>query len=157
MASGPCPPGLGEAEPPQGCVLLAEDLASDALLREGLYAALLAHPRRAQEARKALAAGLEVAAPQVLRFRTAGGPGDAPAQAGHPQQATLRPHRGPVGSRRGRSVPRRVWEARFPFCGVRRGQGHGAVLERISGWKIHWGAWVVARPLGQEAPTSTFS
>ena len=67
-------PGLGEPEPPGGCVLLAEDLAGlDALLREGLYAALLGHPRRAQEARKALAAGLPVVAPQVLRFRTAEG------------------------------------------------------------------------------------
>ncbi|HLP30135.1 MAG TPA: hypothetical protein VK150_02160, partial [Geothrix sp.] len=67
-------PGLGEAEPPRDCVLLADDLAGlDALLREGFYAALLGHPRRAQEARKALAAGLPVVAPQVLRFRTAEG------------------------------------------------------------------------------------
>jgi hypothetical protein len=71
---GPDIPGLGAPEPPRDCVLLADDLAGlDALLREGFYAALLAHPRRAQEARKALAAGLEVIAPQVLRFRTAEG------------------------------------------------------------------------------------
>src|SRR5512133_4176461 len=53
-APGPDIPGLGAPEPPQDCVLLADDLAGlDALLREGLYGALLAHPRRVQEARRA--------------------------------------------------------------------------------------------------------
>ena len=38
-----------EGEPPEDCILLAEDLAGlDALLREGVFASLLAPPRRVE-------------------------------------------------------------------------------------------------------------
>jgi DNA-directed DNA polymerase III PolC len=143
-------PGLGEAEPPGDCVLLADDLAGlDALLREGLYGALLAHPRRVQEARKALAAGLEVVAPQVLRFRTAEGLEMHRLKRAIDQQATLirtEAQWDPAEA----AVPRADWEARFPFCEPAVERATAAVLERISGWPLHWGAWVLPDPLGRE-------
>jgi DNA-directed DNA polymerase III PolC len=143
-------PGLGAPEPPGDCILLAEDLAGlDALLREGFYAALLAHPRRAQEARKALAAGLEVVAPQVLRFRTAEGLEMHRLKRAIDQQTTLIRTEAlwdPLDA----AVPRADWEARFPFGEPAVERATAAVLERISGWNIHWGKWVLADPLGQE-------
>jgi DNA-directed DNA polymerase III PolC len=143
-------PGLGEAEPPQGCVLLAEDLAGlDALLREGLYAALLAHPRRVQEARKALAAGLEVVAPQVLRFRTAEGLEMHRLKRAIAQQATLI-RTEPLWDPAEAVAPRADWEGRFPFAEPAVERATAAVLERISGWQLHWGDWVLPDPLGKE-------
>jgi len=143
-------PGLGEAEPPADCVLLADDLAGlDVLLREGLYAALLAHPRRAQEARKALAAGLEVVAPQVLRFRTAEGLEMHRLKRAIDQQATLIRTEA-LWDASEAAVPRTDWEARFPFCDPAVAWATAAVLERIAGWQIHWGDWVLPDPLGRE-------
>ena len=143
-------PGLGEVEPPQGCVLLAEDLAGlDALLREGLYGALLAHPCGAQEARKALAAGLEVVAPQVLRFRTPEGLEMHRLKRAITRQATL-VRTGALWDAAEAAVSRRDWEARFPSCDPAVAKATEAVLERISGWQLHWGQWEVARPFGQE-------
>jgi DNA-directed DNA polymerase III PolC len=149
-APGPDIPGLGAPEPPQGCVLLADDLAGlDALLREGLYAALLAHPRRVQEARKALAAGLGVVAPQVLRFRTAEGLEMHRLKRAIDQQATfLRTEA--LWQPSEAAVPRSDWEARFPFAEPAVERATAAVLERIAGWQIHWGKWEVSKPLGQE-------
>jgi len=143
-------PGLGEAEPPRDCVLLADDLAGlDALLREGLYGALLAHPRRVQEARKALAAGLEVVAPQVLRFRTAEGLEMHRLKRAIAQQATLIRTEA-LWDPAEAAVPRADWEARFPFAEPAVARATAAVLERISGWPIHWGDWVLPDPLGRE-------
>jgi len=143
-------PGLGAPEPPRDCVLLADDLAGlDALLREGLYGALLAHPRRAQEARKALAAGLEVVAPQVLRFRTAEGLEMHRLKRAIEAQATLIRTEA-LWDASEAAVPRADWEARFPFCEPAVQKATAAVLECISGWSIHWGKWVLADPLGQE-------
>jgi DNA polymerase III alpha subunit len=143
-------PGLGEAEPPRDCVLLADDLAGlDALLREGRYAALLAHPCRAQEARKALAAGLEVVAPQVLRFRTPEGLAlHQLKRAIHLQATFIRTEA--LWQPAEAAVPRPDWEARFPFAEPAVAKATAAVLERISGWRLHWGEWEVSRPLGQE-------
>ncbi len=141
-------PGLGEAEPPTDCVLLADDLAGlDALLREGLYAALLAHPRRVQEARKALAAGLEVVAPQVLRFRTAEGLEMHRLKRAIAQQSTLIRTEA-LWDASEAIVPRADWEARFPFAEPAVERATAVVLERIAGWSIHWGEWEVARPFG---------
>ncbi|WP_052571791.1 DNA polymerase III subunit alpha [Geothrix fermentans] len=144
-------PGLGAPEPPRDCVLLADDLAGlDALLREGLYGALLAHPRRAQEARKALAAGLEVVAPQVLRFRTAEGLEMHRLKRAIEAQATLIRTEA-LWQPAEAAVPRADWESRFPFCEPAVARATAAVLERISGWRIHWGSWEVSKPLGREA------
>jgi DNA-directed DNA polymerase III PolC len=149
-APGPAIPGLGAPEPPQGCVLLAEDLAGlDALLCEGFYAVLLAHPRRAQEARKALAAGLDVIAPQVLRFRTAEGLEMHRLKRAIAQQSTLIRTEA-LWDAAEAVVPRGDWEARFPFCDPAVEKATAAVLERISGWSIHWGKWVLPDPLGKE-------
>jgi len=150
-APGPAIPGLGAPEPPRDCVLLADDLAGlDALLREGLYAALLAHPRRVQEARKALAAGLEVVAPQVLRFRTAEGLEMHRLKRAIDQQSTLIRTEA-FWDVSEAAVPRQDWEARFPFCDPAVERATAAVLERIEGWQIHWGKWEVSKPLDQEA------
>ncbi|HJV38411.1 MAG TPA: hypothetical protein VJ528_06210 [Geothrix sp.] len=147
-APGPDIPGLGTPDPPRDCVLLADDLAGlDALLREGLYGALLAHPRRAQEARKALAAGLEVVAPQVLRFRTAEGLEMHRLKRAIETQATLIRTEA-LWDPAEAAVPRADWEARFPFGEPAVERATAAVLERISGWNVHWGTWVLADPLG---------
>lgn len=143
-------PGLGEGEPPGGCVLLAEDLAGlDALLREGFYAALLAHPRRVQEARKALAAGLPVVAPQVLRFRTPEGLDLHRLKRAVAAQATL-VRAEALWEPGDAAVPREAWEARFPAGEPAVARATAAVLEQAAGWSIPWGTWVVAAPLGLE-------
>jgi len=143
-------PGLGEPEPPGGCVLLAEDLAGlDALLREGLYGALLGHPRRAQEARKALAAGLPVVAPQVLRFRTAEGLEMHRLKRAVAAQATLIRTEA-LWEPADAAVPRADWEARFPFGEPAVAKATAAVLEQVAGWSLHWGGWVLPEPLGRE-------
>jgi len=149
-APGPDIPGLGAPEPPRDCVLLADDLAGlDALLREGFYAALLAHPRRVQEARKALAAGLGVVAPQVLRFRTAEGLEMHRLKRAIDQQATFIRTEA-LWQPSEAAVPRSDWEARFPFAEPAVEKATAAVLERITGWPIHWGEWVLSDPLGRE-------
>ncbi len=143
-------PGLGAPEPPRDCVLLAEDRAGlDALRREGFEAVLLGHPRRAQEARAALAAGLPVAAPQVLRFRTAEGLAMHQLKRAIAQQATLARTES-LWEPAEAAVPRCDWEARFPFAEPAVARTTAALLERVAGWSIPWGEWVVARPLGQE-------
>lgn len=149
-APGPDIPGLGAPEPPRDCVLLAEDLAGlDALLREGFYAALLAHPCRAQEARKALAAGLEVVAPQVLRFRTAEGVEMHRLKRAIDQQSTL-VRTEALWQPPEAAVSRAEWESRFPCAESAVERSTAAVLERIAGWKLHWGEWVLPKPLGKE-------
>jgi error-prone DNA polymerase len=149
-APGPDIPGLGVPEPPRDCVLLADDLAGlDALLREGFYAALLAHPCRTQEAWKALAAGLEVVAPQVLRFRTAEGLEMHRLKRAIDQQATFIRTEALWQSSEA-AVPRGDWEARFPFGDPAVARATAAVLERIAGWQLHWGEWVLADPLDRE-------
>ncbi len=137
-------------EPPTDCLLLAEDLAGlDALLREGLYGALLAHPRRVQEARKALGAGLEVMAPQVLRFRTPEGLEIHRLKRAIASQATLIRTEA-LWEPSEAAVPRADWETRFPAAEPAVAHATAAALDRMAGWHIHWGAWVVAEPLGQE-------
>lgn len=144
-------PGLGAPEPPRDCVLLADDLAGlEALLREGFDAALLAHPCRVQEARKALTAGLRVVAPQALRFRTAEGLEMHRLKRAIAQQSTLIRTEA-LWQPAEAAVTRGEWEARFPFCDPAVEKATAALLERISGWQIHWGQWEVSKPLGQEA------
>jgi DNA-directed DNA polymerase III PolC len=149
-AQGPVIPGLGRPEPPRDCVLLAEDRGGlDALLREGFEAALLGHPARVQEARQALSEGLPVVAPQVLRFRTVEGLEMHRLKRAIAQQCTLARSEA-LWSVAEAAVPRADWEARFPGAEMAVAKATTAVLERISGWSIHWGEWEVAKPLGQE-------
>lgn len=143
-------PGFGTAEPPGGCVLLAERLEGlELLAREGLEATLLAHPRRQREAAEALGRGLPVAGPQVLRFRTPAGLELHRLKRAIATQGTV-PRTEPLWEPQDASVDRRAWEARFPWAEPRIAATTEAVLERISGWNIHWGAWVNAGPLGLE-------
>jgi len=106
--------GRGDGEPPRDCVLLAESLAGqELLLREGLQATLLAHPRQAQETRHALERGLPVAAPQVLRFRTAAGLELHRLKGAiHTQRTVARAES--LWDGRDGAVPRPAWERRFP-------------------------------------------
>ncbi len=144
----PVPESCRSEEPPDGCALLAEDLAGlDALLREGFYASLLAHPRRVQEARRALALGLSVVAPQVLRFRTAAGLELHRLKRAIALQSTL-PRVAPLWEAQAAAMPRADWEARLPFADPSVQRATEALLEHISGWSIHWGGWVNSGPLG---------
>lgn len=144
----PIPESCRAEEPPGDCVLLAEDLAGlSALLREGLYASLLAHPRRALEARRALELGLPVVAPQVLRFRSEAGLGLHRLKRAIARQSTV-PRTEPLWDSRDATVPRVEWEARFPCAEPVVQRSTQALLELISGWKLHWGAWVTAGPRG---------
>ncbi|MBI4912882.1 MAG: DNA polymerase III subunit alpha [Acidobacteria bacterium] len=144
----PVPESCRIEEPPDGCVLLAEELDGlDALLREGRYAALLAHPCRVQEARRALAAGLPVVAPQALRFRSPAGLELHRLKRAIATQGTLARTEA-LWDPREAAVPREAWERRFPAAEPAVARATAEVLERISGWSIHWGAWVNTRPLG---------
>ena len=144
----PIPDSCHTEEPPGDCVLLADDLAGlDSLLREGLYASLLAHPRRALETWRALELGLPVVAPQVLRFRRVAGLELHRLKRAITLQSTV-PRTEPLWEPRDAAVPRAEWEARFPFAEPVVQRSTQALLEIISGWKIHWGAWVTAGPVG---------
>ena len=144
-----------EGEPPRECVLLAERLEGLSLLRAlGLPATLLAHPGRAQEARAALAEGLPVAAPQVLRFCTPQGLELHRLKRAIATQRTL-PRTEALWAPSESAVPRAVWEARFPAAEPAIARRTEAMLEAASGWSIPWNAatkdnWVNAKPLGLE-------
>ncbi|HPS66743.1 MAG TPA: hypothetical protein PLA48_02765 [Holophaga sp.] len=140
----------GDGEPPRECVLLAERLAGLELLRrEGFEAALLAHPRRQQEAARALALGSSVVGPQVLRFRTPAGLAlHRLKRAIHTQGTVARTES--LWEPGDAAVDRSAWESRFPWAEPRVARATEAMQERISGWSLHWGAWVNAGPLGLE-------
>jgi DNA-directed DNA polymerase III PolC len=142
--------GFGSAKPPRDCVLLAERLEGlELLAREGYEAMLLAHPRRQREAAEALSRGLPVTGPQVLRFRTAAGLEFHQLKRAIHTQSTM-PRTEPLWELADAAVDRRTWETRFPWAEPRIARTTEAILERISGWHIHWGSWVCAEPLGLE-------
>lgn len=139
-----------EGDPPRECILLAEDMAGlDALLREGVFASLLAHPRRAEEARRALRCGLSAVAPQVLRFRTEAGLELHRLKRAIATQSTL-PRTEPLWDARDGAVPREVWEARFPACDPAIHRATRDLEAQLDGWTIPWGAWTCAGPMGLE-------
>ncbi|MBS1783816.1 MAG: DNA polymerase III subunit alpha [Acidobacteria bacterium] len=139
-----------EGEPPAECILLANDLAGlDALLREGVFASLLAHPRGAREAQMAARGALPVVAPQVLRFRTKAGLELHRLKRAIATQSTL-PRTGALWDARDGAVPREVWEARFPACDAAVDRATRDLEARIAAWEIPWGAWTCAGPVGLE-------
>lgn len=140
-----------EGEPPEDCILLAEDLAGlDALLRKGVYAALLADPRRAREAQMALQGGLSVVAPQVLRFRTEAGLDLHRLKRAIATQSTL-PRTEALWDARDGAVPREVWEARFPACEAAVARATRELEARLQAWEIPWGKWTCGGPMGLES------
>ncbi|HJW32907.1 MAG TPA: hypothetical protein VJ505_06020 [Holophagaceae bacterium] len=144
-----------EAEPPKGCMLLAECRSGLDLLRTfGVEASLLAHPGRVQEARRALAEGLPVVAPQVLRFRTPEGLELHRLKRAIATQRTL-PRTEALWDPAEAAVPRAVWEARFPAAEPAIARHTEALRDAFAGWSIPWNAatkdhWVYAKPLGLE-------
>ena len=137
-----------EGEPPPGCVLVAERLEGlELLLKEGFDASLLAHPRRQQETAEALRRGRDVIGAQVLRFRTAEGLELHRLKRAIALQSTVG-RADPLWEPGDAAVPEDAWARRFPMAEPRIAAATEAVMERIRGWKIHWGAWVNAGPLG---------
>jgi DNA-directed DNA polymerase III PolC len=140
----------GEGELPFACLLLAETLQGlDLLLREGCFASLLAHPKRAQETRRALSLGLAVVAPQVLRFRTEAGLELHRLKRAIASQSTL-VRTEAQWDLKDAAMSDASWRARFPFADATIARDTHAMLERIAHWKVHWGDWVNADPLGLE-------
>ncbi|HTL99248.1 MAG TPA: hypothetical protein VL181_10640 [Holophagaceae bacterium] len=137
-----------EGEPPRGCVLLAERLDGlELLLREGFEASLLAHPRHQREAAEALRRGRDVIGAQVLRFRKPEGLELHRLKRAIAAQSTVA-RAGPLWEPGDAAVHRDAWAQRFPMADPRIAAATGAAMERIRGWKIHWGGWVNAGPLG---------
>jgi DNA-directed DNA polymerase III PolC len=145
-----------EGGPPEDCILLAERRSGLDLLRTlGLRATLLAHPGRAQEVRRALAEGLPVAAPQVLRFCTPQGLELHRLKRAIATRSTL-PRTEALWEPSEAAVPRAAWEARFPAGEPSIAKRTEALLEAFAAWSIPWNAatrdhWVNARPLGLES------
>ncbi|MBS1767182.1 MAG: DNA polymerase III subunit alpha [Acidobacteria bacterium] len=144
-----------EGEPPADCLLLAERREGlDLLGGFGFPVTLLAHPARVQEARAALAEGLPVAAPQVLRFRTPEGLELHRLKRAIAARSTL-PRTEALWDLPEAALPRAAWEARFPAAEPAIAKRTEAMLEAVSGWSIPWNAatkdhWVIAAPLGLE-------
>ena len=137
-----------QGEPPHECVILAESLVGlETMLKVGIEASLLGHPCRVQEARQALSRSLSVVAPQVLRYRTAEGLEMHRIKRAIHQQATLI-RTDPLWLSGEAAVPRRDWEARYPAAEPAVIKATEAALEQIAGWRIHWGKWVISKPLG---------
>jgi len=137
-----------QGDPPLGCAVLAETLEGlEALLKgggEGCY--LLGHPCRVQEARLALSRGLRVVAPQVLRYRTPEGlEMHRVKRAIHQQLTLLRTE--PLWLSGETAVPRQAWEGRYPAAEPKVATATRDLLEEVAAWRIHWGKWVVSRPL----------
>lgn len=143
----------------EDCVLLAERLNGldglgglnglEALQQQGLSAHLLAHPRRQKEAGEALTRGISVCGAQVLRFRTPEGLEMHRLKRAIHTQSTL-PRTEALWDIRDAAVPLSDWERRFPGAETRIQQTDDAILEKISGWTMHWGAWVNSEPLGYD-------
>jgi DNA-directed DNA polymerase III PolC len=134
-------------QPPRECALLAETLEGlEALAREGFPATLLGHGRNQREAAAALARGLPVAAPQVLRFRRQAGLELHRLKRALAACATIT-RTEPLWDPRDAAVPRPEWEARFPWAEPRVARATEALAEQAGGWRMHWGDWVMPRPL----------
>ena len=131
-------------DPPRDCALLAETPEDQAYLaREGFRVHLLAHGRNRMEATR----GLPAAAPQVLRFRRE--PGLAlhrlkRAMAGRSTVTRVEP----LWEPRDAAETRASWEARFPGADPAIRRETEELLERVRGWRMHWGDWVMPRPIG---------
>ena len=135
-------------QPPGECALLAETLEGlETLAAEGFEAALLAHGRNRREAAEALGRGLAVAAPQVLRFRTPAGLDLHRLKRAMATRGTV-PRTEPLWDPRDAAVARAAWEARFPAADPRVARATAALLEGVAGWRMHWGEWVMPRPIG---------
>lgn len=133
---------------PRDCILLSERLESiEDLAHEGFRAHLLPVPGRQQEAMRALQRGFEVCGAQVLRFRTEAGLELHRLKRAIHAQSTL-PRTSLLWDPREAAVEKAAWHTRFPMADPRIERATQAILERIAGWKIHWGAWVNAGPLG---------
>ena len=133
--------------PPRECVLLAETLPGlELLAREGFQAALLAHGRNQPEAAEALRRGLGVAAPQVLRFRKPAGLELHRLKRAMAARSTITRTES-LWDPRDAAVDRSSWESRFPWADPRAARTTQALLERVAGWRMHWGEWVMPRPL----------
>ena len=136
-----------EGSPPRDCVLLAETFAGlEALTLAGFEAALLAHGRNRGEAAEALALGLPVAAPQVLRFRRGPGLDLHRLKRALAAQGTVT-RVPPLWDLRDAAVDRAAWEQRFPWAEPRIARTTEVLRERVEGWRMHWGAWVMPRPI----------
>ena len=132
---------------PRDCALLAETLEGlEALQREGFEGALLAHGRNQREAAEALRRGLAVAAPQVLRFRKEAGLELHRLKRAMATQSTLT-RVASLWDPRDAAVDRATWEGRFPAAEPRVARATAAIAEQVAGWRMHWGAWVMPRPL----------
>ena len=137
-----------EGEPPVDCSILAETLeGQEYLTREGFHPALLAHGRNQPEAAAALARGLPAAAPQVLRFRRPEGLELHRLKRAMAERSTVA-RTEPLWDPRDAAVDRAQWEARFPGAEPRCALEAAAIAERAGGWAMHWGDWVMPRPLG---------
>jgi DNA-directed DNA polymerase III PolC len=135
------------AAPPRACALLAETLEGlEALAREGFPGALLAHGRNQREAAEALARGLPVVAPQVLRFRREAGLDLHRLKRAMAAQSTVT-RVAPLWEPRDAAVDRATWERRFPWAEPRVAGATAALAEGVAAWRMHWGAWVMPRPL----------
>jgi DNA-directed DNA polymerase III PolC len=135
-------------QPPRDCALLAETLEGlELLAAEGFQGVLLAHGRNRRETAAALARGLAAAAPQVLRFRRPAGLELHRLKRAMAAQSTVT-RTEPLWDARDAAVTRAAWEVRFPWAEPRVAAATEALLERVRGWRMHWGEWVMPRPLG---------
>ena len=137
-----------EGDPPRDCALLAETLeGQEYLAREGFRPILLAHGRNQRETAEALARGLPVAAPQVLRFRREAGLELHRLKRAMAAQGTVT-RTGALWDPRDAVVSRTEWEARSPWAEPRVARATEALAELTGTWRMHWGDWVMPRPLG---------
>jgi DNA-directed DNA polymerase III PolC len=136
-----------EGEPPRDCVILACTAEGQTYLaREGFAPLLLAQRDRSREAMAALAAGLPAVAPQILRFRRPEGLELHRLKRAMALRSTVA-RTEPLWNPRDAAVSRADWEARFPGADPALARTAEAVLEKVSGWRMHWGDWVMPRPV----------
>ena len=136
-----------EGDPPRDCFLLAETLdGQEYLAREGFAPYLFAHNRNQMEAMRASTLGLPIAAPQVLKFRREAGLDLHRLKRAIAQRSTV-PRTEPLWSPRDAAVDLAAWEARYPGADPVITRVTEDIQEKVKGWRMHWGDWVIPRPI----------
>ncbi|MCL1908613.1 MAG: hypothetical protein FWG12_04510 [Holophagaceae bacterium] len=134
--------------PTSDCAVVAMNMEGAKLLaKQGINAALLAHRRNSIEAMEAKRLGIEVIGPQALRFRTNAGL-ELHRLKRAIETCNLISRTKLLWESADAAMPRTEWEYRYPASDADITKGTDALLERMTSWQPHWGAWVMPEPIG---------
>ncbi|MCL1894373.1 MAG: hypothetical protein FWG02_09095 [Holophagaceae bacterium] len=132
--------------PDTDCAVVAMTLAGAELVaRQGIKPTLLGHRHNSNEAMEARKRGIDVIAPQVLRFRTSAG-----LELHRLKRAiatcNLISRTEPLWKPNDSAKTRTDWESCYPAADMAIYNSTATLLERLTAWEPHWGKWVMPEP-----------